>query len=114
MHNDCPDNGSRSQTLKRCCSSGFYARWNSSTKNGTDLRLGVRALLIIARLTVDEKTVQRCWFPRMWNSSTKNGTDLRLGVRALLIIARLTVNEKTCSGAGFRACGTLRRRTAQT
>ncbi|GBP12484.1 hypothetical protein EVAR_10165_1 [Eumeta japonica] len=52
------------ETLKRCCSAGFHARWNSSTKNGTDLRLGVRALLIIARLTVDEKTVQRRWFPR--------------------------------------------------
>ncbi|GBP28890.1 hypothetical protein EVAR_93534_1 [Eumeta japonica] len=62
-------------TLKRCYSSGFYARWNSSTKNGTDLRLGVRALLIIARLTANEKTVQRRWSPRMWNSSTKNGTD---------------------------------------
>ncbi|GBP14816.1 hypothetical protein EVAR_75408_1 [Eumeta japonica] len=69
--------------------------WNSSTKNGTDLRLGVRALLIIARLTVNEKAVQRRWSPRMWNSSTKNGTDLRLGVQALLIIARLTANEKT-------------------
>ncbi|GBO99929.1 hypothetical protein EVAR_74293_1 [Eumeta japonica] len=33
---------------------GFRARWNSPTKNGTDLRLGVLALLIIARLTVDE------------------------------------------------------------
>ncbi|GBP82804.1 hypothetical protein EVAR_46027_1 [Eumeta japonica] len=48
--------------------------WNSSTKNGTDLRLGVRALLIIARLTANEKTVQR-WSPRMWNSSTKNGLE---------------------------------------
>ncbi|GBP74384.1 hypothetical protein EVAR_80138_1 [Eumeta japonica] len=62
----------------------------------------------------ERETVQRRWSPRMWNSSTKNGTDLRLGVRALLIIARLTVNEKRCSGAGLRACGTLRRRTAQT
>ncbi|GBP82050.1 hypothetical protein EVAR_32151_1 [Eumeta japonica] len=51
------------------------------------------ALLIIARLTANEKTVQRRWSPRMWNSSTKNGTDLRLGVLALLIIARLTVDE---------------------
>ncbi|GBP87556.1 PiggyBac transposable element-derived protein 4 [Eumeta japonica] len=82
------------KTVKRCCSSDFYARWNSSTKNGTDLRLGVRALLIIARLTVNEKKVHRRWFPCMWNSSTKNGTDSRLGVRALLIIARLTMNEK--------------------
>ncbi|GBP76798.1 DIS3-like exonuclease 2 [Eumeta japonica] len=29
-----------------------------------DLRLGVRALLIIVRLIVDKKTVQRRWFPR--------------------------------------------------
>ncbi|GBP43519.1 hypothetical protein EVAR_30476_1 [Eumeta japonica] len=58
------DNLLDSKTVKRCCSAGFHARWNSSTKNGTDLRLGVRALLIIARLTVDEKTVQRRWFPR--------------------------------------------------
>ncbi|GBP38292.1 hypothetical protein EVAR_29236_1 [Eumeta japonica] len=28
-----------------------------------DLRLGVLVLLIIARLTVDEKTAQRRWFP---------------------------------------------------
>ncbi|GBP45251.1 hypothetical protein EVAR_28999_1 [Eumeta japonica] len=61
----------------------FLRMWNSSTKNGTDLRLGVGALLIIARLIVNEKKVQRRWFPRMWNSPTKNGTDLRLGVRAL-------------------------------
>ncbi|GBP21111.1 hypothetical protein EVAR_11142_1 [Eumeta japonica] len=88
-------------TLKRCCSSGFHVRWNSSTKNGTDLKLGVRALLIIARLTVDEETVQRCWFPRMCNSSMKNGTDLRLGVRVLLIIARLTVAEKTVQRRWF-------------
>ncbi|GBP94091.1 hypothetical protein EVAR_69736_1 [Eumeta japonica] len=87
--------------LKRCYSSGFYAWWNSSTKNGTDLRLGVRALLIIARLTVNEKTVQWRWPPRMWNSSTKNGTDLRLGVLALLIIARLTVDEKTVQRRWF-------------
>ncbi|GBP03288.1 hypothetical protein EVAR_2694_1 [Eumeta japonica] len=40
-----------------------YDRWNSSRKSGTDLRLGVRALLIIARLTVDEKKVQWRWFP---------------------------------------------------
>ncbi|GBP81650.1 hypothetical protein EVAR_28739_1 [Eumeta japonica] len=65
------------------------AQWNSSTKNSTDF--GVRALLIIVRLIVDKKTVQRRWFPQ-WNSSTKNGTG-RLGVMALLIIARLTVDE---------------------
>ncbi|GBP77835.1 hypothetical protein EVAR_34378_1 [Eumeta japonica] len=88
-------------TLKRCCSSGFRARCKSSTKNGTDLRLGVRALLIIARLTVDEKTMQRRWFLRIWNSSTKNGTDLRLGVRPLLIIARLTVDHKTVQRCWF-------------
>ncbi|GBP75237.1 hypothetical protein EVAR_45436_1 [Eumeta japonica] len=29
-----------------------------------DLRLGVRALLIIVRLIVDKKTVQQRWFPR--------------------------------------------------
>ncbi|GBP12297.1 hypothetical protein EVAR_75744_1 [Eumeta japonica] len=79
----------------------FRTRWNSSTKNGTDLRLGVRALLIIARLTVNEKTVHRRWFPRMWNSPTKNGTDLRLGVLTLLIIARLTVDEKTVQRRWF-------------
>ncbi|GBP37076.1 hypothetical protein EVAR_19205_1 [Eumeta japonica] len=51
-------------TRKWCSGAGLRARWNSLTKNGTDLRLSVRALLIIARLTVDEKTVQRRWFPR--------------------------------------------------
>ncbi|GBP32428.1 hypothetical protein EVAR_81235_1 [Eumeta japonica] len=51
-------------TRKRCSGAGFRARWNSSTKNDIDLRLGVRALLIIARLAVDEKTVQRRLFPR--------------------------------------------------
>ncbi|GBP91066.1 hypothetical protein EVAR_90891_1 [Eumeta japonica] len=54
MHNDVLTTD-RVLRVKRCCSAGFRARWNSSTKNGTDLRLGVRALLIIARLTVDEK-----------------------------------------------------------
>ncbi|GBP94470.1 hypothetical protein EVAR_67182_1 [Eumeta japonica] len=49
-------------SFRQC--SGFHARWNSSTKNSTDLRLGVRALLIIVRLIVDKKTVQRRWFPR--------------------------------------------------
>ncbi|GBP61390.1 hypothetical protein EVAR_37921_1 [Eumeta japonica] len=105
--------------------------WNSSTKNGTDLRLGVRALpiiarltvdengaaalvsahgtlrrkrhrletwrtalLIIARLTVDDKTVQRRWISVHGGIlRRRGGTDLRLGVLALLIIARLTVDE---------------------
>ncbi|GBP31373.1 hypothetical protein EVAR_13493_1 [Eumeta japonica] len=70
-------------------------------KNGTNLRLGVRALLIIVRLIVDKKTCSGAGFAR-WNSSTKNGTNLRLGVRALLIIVRLIVTRKQCSGAGFR------------
>ncbi|GBO99406.1 hypothetical protein EVAR_616_1 [Eumeta japonica] len=52
------------QDKPRANDAGFRARWNSSTKNGTDLRLGIRTLLIIARLTVDKKTVQRRWFPR--------------------------------------------------
>ncbi|GBP50247.1 hypothetical protein EVAR_88083_1 [Eumeta japonica] len=77
------------------------AQWNSSTKNSTDLRFGVRALLIIVRLIVDKKTVQRRWFRARWNSSTKNGTDLRLGVRALLIIARLIVDKKTVQWRWF-------------
>ncbi|GBP68789.1 hypothetical protein EVAR_83522_1 [Eumeta japonica] len=64
---------------------GFHARWNSSTKNSTDLRLGVRALLIIVRLIVDKKTVQRRWF-RTVELFDKERHRLELG----------------CSGAGFR------------
>ncbi|GBP34625.1 hypothetical protein EVAR_19016_1 [Eumeta japonica] len=37
---------------------------SGTLRQRTDLRLGVRALLIIARLIVDKKTVQWRWFPR--------------------------------------------------
>ncbi|GBP12299.1 hypothetical protein EVAR_75745_1 [Eumeta japonica] len=75
--------------------------WNSPTKNGTDLRLGVLTLLIIARLTVDEKRFSGAGFRARWNSPTKNSTDLRLCVLTLLIIARLTVDEKTVQRRWF-------------
>ncbi|GBP81995.1 hypothetical protein EVAR_62871_1 [Eumeta japonica] len=79
----------------------FQARWNSSTKNSTDLRLGVRALLIIVRLIVTRKQCSGAGFRARWNSSTKNGTNLRLGVRALLIIVRLIVDKKTVQRRWF-------------
>ncbi|GBP80862.1 hypothetical protein EVAR_62392_1 [Eumeta japonica] len=67
--------------------------WEASAPNiSHPLSHRVLSRLIIARLTVDEKTVQRRWFPCM-EPPTKNGTDLRLGVLALHIIARLTVDE---------------------
>ncbi|GBP45681.1 hypothetical protein EVAR_35949_1 [Eumeta japonica] len=91
--------GEIKKTLKRCCSSGFHARWNSSTKNSTDLRLGVRALLIIVRLIVDKKTVQRRWFPRTVELFDKE--QLETWRRALLIIVRLIVDKKTVQRRWF-------------
>ncbi|GBP93965.1 hypothetical protein EVAR_70330_1 [Eumeta japonica] len=60
----------------------------ANTKNGPDMKLGVRQPLIINRLTVHEQIGERCWFPRT------NGPDMKLGVRQPLIINRLTVHEQ--------------------
>ncbi|GBP74343.1 hypothetical protein EVAR_84395_1 [Eumeta japonica] len=89
---------------KQCSGAGFRARWNSSTKNGTDLRLGVRALLIIVRLIVDKKTVQRRWFPRTVELFDKERHRLKTW-RTGAANHRSTESgqEKQCSGAGFRA-----------
>ncbi|GBP96802.1 hypothetical protein EVAR_70640_1 [Eumeta japonica] len=91
------------ETVKRCCSVGFHARWNSSTKNGTNLRLSVQALLIIARLTVDEKTVQRRWFPRMVELFEEERNRLETWRGRCLSSLDWPWTRKRCSGVGFRA-----------
>ncbi|GBP21943.1 hypothetical protein EVAR_7158_1 [Eumeta japonica] len=90
------------------------ARWNSSTNNGTDLRLGVRALLIIVRLIVDKKTVQRRWFRTVelfdeeqhrletWRTGAANHQSTDRG------------QENSAAALVSAHGGTLRQRTAQT
>ncbi|GBP61389.1 hypothetical protein EVAR_37920_1 [Eumeta japonica] len=76
--------------------------WNSSTRNGTGLRLGVRALLVIARLTASEKSGAGL---RMWNSSTRNGTELetwRGHLRFLLALLGISTDRGRENGVATR------------
>ncbi|GBP90652.1 hypothetical protein EVAR_65068_1 [Eumeta japonica] len=101
--------------LRHCSGAGFRTRWNSSTKNGTDLRLGVRALLIIVRLIVDKKTVQRRWFPRTVELFDKERHRLETW-RTGAANHRSTDRGQENSAAALVSAhgGTLRRRTVQT
>ncbi|GBP97587.1 hypothetical protein EVAR_65919_1, partial [Eumeta japonica] len=66
-------------------------------------RLGVRALLIIARLTVDEKTVQRRWFLSSVELFNEEQHRLETEYGRCLSSLDLPWTRKRCSGAGFRS-----------
>ncbi|GBP32474.1 hypothetical protein EVAR_24638_1 [Eumeta japonica] len=99
---------------QRTCSGAGFRAVELFDKNSTNLRLGVRALLIIVRLIVDKKTVQRRWFP---HGGTLRQEQHKLETwRTGAANHRSTDRGQENSAAALVSAhgGTLRRITAQT